>query len=229
MNCPERGFKLTREELRHALKLYAVTDKRWLKDGETLPDILDSVLQNGVTMVQLREKHSDFSAFMQEAASVLEICRAYHVPCIINDNVEIALSVHADGVHVGQDDLNGRDIRALIGPDRILGITARSVSEAKTAASLGADYLGVGAVFGTSTKMDARALSLDAFHEIANAVPIPVVAIGGICAGNISRLKNSGAAGVAVVSGIFASDDPGAETRKLLSLAQKYLNGGVLT
>ena len=139
---------------------------------------------------------------------------------MVNDSVEIALSCGADGVHVGQSDLRGRDIRALIGPDRILGISAGTVAEAKAAQEAGADYIGVGAVFGTSTKKDARNLTVEALRDIVRAVSIPVVAIGGINAGNIAQLKGSNVDGAAVISAIFGAEDPGAATSKLLALAK---------
>ena len=145
---------------------------------------------------------------------------------MVNDSVEIALAIDADGVHVGQSDIRGRNIRSLIGPDKILGISAGSVAEAVAAENAGADYIGVGAVFGTSTKKNARNLSVEKLREICNAVSIPVVAIGGIHAGNLLELSGSRVDGVAVVSAIFAADDPGKATARLLELAKEMVANG---
>lgn len=216
-------MRFTEAEIRKALMLYAVTDRSWLKEGESLIDICRLVLQNGATLLQLREKKLNKAAFTEEAREMKSLCAQFRVPLIVNDSVEIALEVNADGVHVGQSDIRGRDIRALIGKDKILGITARSVDEAVAAQKAGADYLGVGAVFGTSTKEDAKPMTLTRLHEICHAVTIPVVAIGGINANNISKLKGSGVAGAAVVSGIFAAEAPGTATAELLKLSQAML------
>ena len=164
--------------------------------------------------------------FEAEAAKLKELCRRYHVPYVVNDSVEIALAIDADGVHVGQSDIRGRDIRSLIGPDKILGISAGTVEEAIAAENAGADYIGVGAVFGTSTKKNARNLSVEKLQEIRHAVSIPVVAIGGIHAGNLMELSGSGVNGVAVVSAIFASDNPGEATAQLLELAKEMVANG---
>lgn len=214
---------MTREEMKRALRLYAVTDRRWLKAGEGLSDVLEPVLKSGVTMVQLREKELSDEAFLREAAVITALCRSYRVSCIINDRVDIALAVGADGVHVGQSDIRGRDIRALIGPERILGITAKTLEQAKAAEIAGADYIGTGAVFGSSTKSDALAISPHRLRSITESVPIPVVAIGGIDSGNILRLKGLGVDGVAVVSGIFAAGNPAAAAGELLTLTRELL------
>lgn len=200
-------MKFSREEMRKALLLYAITDRRWLSEGETLAGALEQALQGGVTLVQVREKELPEEDFVWEVRELLPLCRRYGVPLIVNDSVEVALAADADGVHVGQSDILGRDIRALIGPGKILGITAKTTEQAKAAEAAGADYIGTGAVFGSSTKSDARAMSVETFRGIAESVEIPAVAIGGICRENINRLAGCKAAGVAVVSGIFAADD----------------------
>ena len=172
-------MKFTKDEIRKGMLLYAVTDQSWLKEGQTLPSVCEDVLANGATFLQIREKDLDAAFFEAEAASLKALCARYGVPYVVNDSVEIALAIDADGVHVGQSDIRGRDIRKLMGPDKILGISAGTVEEAVAAERAGADYIGVGAVFGTSTKKDARNLTVEKLKEITNAVSIPVVAIGG--------------------------------------------------
>lgn len=216
-------MKFTRDEIRKAMLLYAVTDQMWLKKGETLGDVCGKVLANGATFLQIREKDLDEASFEQEAARLKDLCAKHHVPYVVDDSVEIALHIDADGVHVGQSDIKGRDIRAMIGPDKILGISAGTVEEAVAAEAAGADYIGVGAVFGTSTKKNARNLSVEKLREITGAVSIPVVAIGGIKASNVMELRGSGVDGVAVVSAIFAAEDPGAATAHLLELAKEMV------
>ena len=174
-------MKFTRDEIRASMLLYAVTDRAWLGE-RTLPDVVEEVLANGATFLQVREKGMEHDAFLAEAKILKEQAARYRVPFVVNDSVEVALACDADGVHVGQSDIQGRDIRALIGPDRILGISANTVDTAVAAQKAGADYIGVGAVFGTTTKRDARNLSVAQLKEICNAVDIPVVAIPGPCA-----------------------------------------------
>ena len=219
-------MNFTKDEIRKAMLLYAVTDQGWLKEGQTLLSVCEDVLANGATFLQIREKDLDANTFEAEAAKLKELCRRYHVPYVVNDSVEIALAIGADGVHVGQSDIRGRDIRSLIGPDKILGISAGTVEEAIAAENAGADYIGVGAVFGTSTKKNARNLSVEKLQEIRHAVSIPVVAIGGIHAGNLLELSGSGVDGVAVVSAIFAVADPGKATARLLELAKEMVANG---
>ena len=219
-------MNFTKDEIRKAMLLYAVTDQSWLKECQTLLSVCEDVLANGATFLQIREKDLDANAFEAEAAKLKELCRRYHVPYVVNDSVEIALAIDADGVHVGQSDIRGRDIRSLIGPDKILGISAGTVEEAIAAENAGADYIGVGAVFGTSTKKNARNLSVEKLNEITSAVSIPVVAIGGIHAGNLLELSGSGVDGVAVVSAIFAADDPGEATARILELAKEMVTCG---
>ena len=219
-------MKFTKDEIRKGMLLYAVTDQSWLKEGQTLLSVCEDVLANGATFLQIREKDLDANAFEAEAAKLKELCRRYHVPYVVNDSVEIALAIDADGVHVGQSDIRGRDIRSLIGPNKILGISAGTVEEAVAAEAAGADYIGVGAVFGTSTKKNARNLSVEKLQEICHAVSIPVVAIGGIHAGNLLELSGSGVDGVAVVSAIFAAANPGKATALLLELAKEMVANG---
>ena len=216
-------MKFTRDEIRKAMLLYAVTDQMWLKEGETLGDVVESVLQNGATFLQIREKDLAQDAFEAEAERLKTLCAQHRVPFVVNDSVEIALQCDADGVHVGQSDIKGRDIRAIIGPDKILGISAGTVEEAVAAEKAGADYIGVGAIFTTSTKKNARNMTMEQLKEIVSSVSIPVVAIGGISAENILQLRGSGVDGVAVVSAIFAADNPGKATADLLKLADEMV------
>lgn len=216
----------TKDEIRRAMLLYAVTDQSWLNEGQTLLSVCEEVLDNGATFLQIREKDLSPAAFEAEAAKLKALCERHRVPYVVNDSVEIALAIGADGVHVGQSDIRGRDIRAIIGPDKILGISAGTVAEAIAAEQAGADYIGVGAVFSTSTKRNARNLSVEQLRQIAGAVSIPVVAIGGINANNLTELTGSGVDGVAVVSAIFAAPDPGAATRALLKLSREMVGHG---
>ena len=193
------------------MRLYAITDRHWL-NGRSLKEVVKESLDGGVTFLQLRDKNSDDETFLQEAAELQELCRDYKVPLIINDNVEIALKMNADGVHVGQSDIKGRDmeagaVREKLGPDKILGVSARTVEQALLAQERGADYLGVGAVFATGSKADAAELPHETLKAICEAVSIPVVAIGGITAENISQLKGTGICGVAVISAIYAQNN----------------------
>lgn len=219
-------MKFSKEEIKSSMLLYAVTDRMWLKEGESLTKVCEEVLENGATFLQIREKDLDEEAFEEEAKALKDLCEKYHVPFVVNDNVEIALAIDADGVHVGQSDIKGRDIRSILGPDKILGISAGTVEEAVAAEKAGADYIGVGAVFGTSTKKDARNLSVEKLREISRAVNIPVVAIGGINKGNLMDLSGSAVNGVAVVSAIFAAENVGKATEELLTLARHMVNNG---
>ena len=163
-------MRFTKNEIRRAMLLYAVTDRQWLRAGETLADVCQEVLEGGATFLQIREKDLDPTDFAQEARALKALCSAYQVPFVVNDSVEIALDIGADGVHVGQSDIKGRNIRAMLGPDKILGISAGTVEEAVAAKRAGADYIGVGAVFGTSTKKDARSLTVEKLREISEAL-----------------------------------------------------------
>lgn len=216
-------MKFTRDDIRKAMLLYAVTDQMWLKEGETLGDVVESVLQNGATFLQIREKDLAQDAFEAEAERLKTLCTQHEVPFVVNDSVEIALKIDADGVHVGQSDIKGRDIRSIIGPDKILGISAGTVEDAIAAEKSGADYIGVGAIFSTSTKKNARSMTMEQLKEIVSAVSIPVVAIGGISTENILQLRGSGVDGVAVVSAIFAAENPGKATANLLKLAKQVV------
>ena len=215
-------MKFTKDEIRQGMTLYAVTDRSWLGE-RTLAQVVEDVLKGGATFLQLREKELDREAILAEAKEIQAIAARYHVPFVINDSVDIALACDADGVHVGQTDLMGRDVRALIGPDKILGITANTVELAVAAERAGADYIGAGAVFGTTTKQNAKNLSLDTLKAICQAVSIPVVAIGGINADNLPQLAGTGAAGAAVVSALFAQKDPEAAARRMRALADKMV------
>ena len=217
-------MKFTKNEIRSSMLLYAVTDRTWLKENESLVDVCKEVLENGATFLQIREKDLNKSDFEVEAKNLKKLCEKYHVPFVVNDSVEIALAIDADGVHLGQSDIKGRNIRKLIGNEKILGISAGTVEEAIIAEKAGADYIGVGAIFGTSTKKDARTLSLEDLIEIKKSVSIPVVAIGGITAANISELIGTNVDGVAVISAIFAEDNPGKATKNLLMLAKRVVN-----
>ena len=218
-------MKYSKEQIRKAMLLYAVTDQSWLKEEATLLDVVKDLLKNGATFLQIREKDLTEVDFETEAKKLQDICKVYNVPYVVNDNVEVAMRIDADGVHVGQSDIKGRDIRAMIGEDKILGISAGTVEEAIAAEQAGADYIGVGAIFGTSTKKNARNMTMDRLNEIIKSVNIPVVAIGGINASNMSELKGSGVDGVAVVSAIFAAENPGQATKELLMKANDVVNG----
>jgi thiamine-phosphate pyrophosphorylase len=192
---------------RESLLLYAVTDRKWLAPGERLADRVADAIDGGATFVQLREKHLDRDAFVAEARELKALCASHHVPFVINDDVSIALEVGADGVHVGQSDMEAGSVRDLIGPDRILGVSAETVEQALLAERRGADYLGVGAVFPTGSKADAEAVSRETLAAICAAVKIPVIAIGGITLDNLPTLASTGICGVAVISAIFGQKD----------------------
>lgn len=215
-------MKFTKDDIRRGMTLYAVTDRSWLGE-RTLDQVVEQVLRGGATFLQLREKELDRAAFLAEAKELKALTAKYRVPFVINDDIDIALESDADGVHLGQTDLMGRDARALIGPDKILGITANTVELAVAAEKAGADYIGAGAVFGTTTKQNAKNLSLDILRDICQAVTIPVVAIGGINGDNLPRLAGTGAAGAAVVSALFAQKDPEEAARRLRALAEKMV------
>ena len=202
------------------LRLYAVTDRRW-EGALSLLRQVELALQGGATMVQFREKHLQGAEKEALARELLVLCRSYGVPLIINDDAELAKKVGADGVHVGQSDLAAQEARRMLGPRAIIGVTARTVEQARAAQAAGADYLGSGAVFGTSSKSDARPLSGEELRAICAAVTIPVVAIGGIHAGNVLALCGRGQAGVAVIGGIFGQPDIRQAARELLALSEQ--------
>jgi len=204
------------------LLLYAVTDRSWL-DGETLESAVEKALKGGATFMQIREKELDAEKFLEEAKKIKELCKKYHVPFVVNDNVDIAIAVDADGVHVGQNDMEAGNVRELIGRDKILGVSVQTVEQAVLAEKRGADYLGVGAVFPTGSKADADYVSRDTLKEICEAVNIPVVAIGGINRENIMELSGSGICGVAVISAIFAQTDIEKAAAELKKLSEKIV------
>lgn len=191
---------------RKNLQLYAITDSHWL-NGRTLYSVVKESLEGGVTFLQLREKELDEEHFLEEARELQKLCREYQVPFVINDNVDIAAAINADGVHVGQSDMEAGDVRAKLGPDKIIGVTAKTVEQAVLAQERGADYLGVGAVFHTDSKADAKEISFDTLKDICRAVSIPVIAIGGITEENVRELAGSGICGIAVISAIYAQRD----------------------
>lgn len=214
-------MKFSKEQIRQAMLLYGITDRTWLKPGESLSDVCREILEHGVTFLQIREKNLAQEAFLEEARELKDLCAQFHVPFVVNDSVEIAVQSGADGVHVGQSDIKGRNIREMIGPERILGISAGTVEEARKAEQAGADYIGVGAVFGTATKKDARNLSVEKLREISASVSIPVVAIGGINRGNVRELSGSGVDGIAVISALFGAEQPGKAAAELTALAKE--------
>ena len=195
-----------RDKLAQSLLLYAVTDRHWL-GNRTLYDVVRESLEGGVTFLQLREKDLDDENFYKEAVRLQQMAREYGVPFVVNDNVDIAVRMDADGVHVGQSDMEAGDVRALIGPDKILGVSAQTVEQAVLAEKRGADYLGVGAVFPTGSKDDAVEVSHETLKAICEAVSIPVVAIGGITVNNTPELAGSGICGIAVISAIYGQKD----------------------
>ena len=196
------------------LLLYAVTDRHWLK-GRSLRQVVEESLDGGVTMVQLREKQLEEGAFLEEAKELQALCRQRHIPFLVNDNVDIALAMDADGVHVGQSDMEALDVRKKLGPDKIIGVSAQTVEQALLAQAHGADYLGVGAVFPTGSKDDAVEVPFETLKAICQAVSIPVVAIGGISKANVERLSGSGICGVAVISAIYGAPDIEKAAREL--------------
>lgn len=207
---------------KNSLLLYAVTDRSWL-GKQSLYQQVEMALQGGVTFVQLREKELDSDSFLKEAVRLKELCKNYHVPFIINDNVEIAIKTEASGVHIGQSDMVLTKARKKLGSDKIIGVSVQNVEQALLAEKNGADYLGAGAVFATDTKTDAEYISYETLKEICSAVKIPVVAIGGINESNINKLSGSGICGVAVASSIFAQNDITGAAVKLKKLANNIL------
>lgn len=206
-----------------AMLLYAVTDRAWV-GKQSLYEQVESALKGGATCVQLREKELDDDAFLNEAIEISALCKQYGVPFFINDNVEIAIKCHADGIHVGQEDMEAAQVRQRVGNDMMIGVSAHSVEEALEAVRNGADCLGVGAMFSTSTKTDVNVLPKETLRDICAAVDIPVVAIGGIGKSNITQLAGTGVDGVALVSAIFAADDIENECRLLRKLSEEMVN-----
>lgn len=204
------------------LLLYAVTDRSWL-GGETLGDAVEKALKGGATFVQLREKELEIEKFLEEAKEIKKLCKEYQVPFVVNDNVDIAIAVDADGVHVGQKDMEAGYVRELIGKEKILGVSVQTVEQAVLAEKRGADYLGVGAMFHTGSKTDADYVSHETLRKICEAVSIPVVAIGGINKDNIMELSGTGICGIAVISAIFAQPDIMKAAAELKKLCEKLV------
>ncbi|WP_461810693.1 thiamine phosphate synthase [Faecalimonas sp.] len=207
---------------KETMLLYAVTDRSWI-GKQTLLEQVECALNGGATCIQLREKELGEDEFLSEALAIKQLCQKYRVPLLINDNVDIAVRCDADGVHVGQCDMEVGKVRSLLGDDKIIGVSARTMEQALEAEEAGADYLGVGAVFSTKTKLDANTISHKTLREICNAVKIPVVAIGGINKENILELSGSGVAGVALVSAIFGAIDIEKECKVLTVLSKEML------
>ena len=212
----------TKQEIKDSMCLYAVTDSMWL-NGRKLPEVVKEALEGGATFMQIREKKLSFDEFLVLARDVKKVTDQYRVPYVINDEVEIAKLIDADGVHIGQSDKALVEARDILGPDKIIGVSAQTIEQAVEAEKNGADYLGVGSIFTTSTKLDADDVSLDTLRAICDTVSIPVVAIGGIHAGNILDLKGTHVDGVAVVSAIFAAENIKGDTARLLKAAKQLV------
>lgn len=203
---------------KQSMLLYAVTDRSWLGD-KTLADQVEETLKGGATFIQLREKELDFDTFVKEARAIKKLTDAYNIPFVINDAVDVALAVDADGVHVGQDDSDAGALREQLG-DKIIGVSADTVELARKAEADGADYIGVGAIYSTATKTDAEVVAFETIAAICKAVTIPVVAIGGLNETNILSLTGTGVDGVALVSAIFSKKDIISATKALRSLSE---------
>ncbi len=206
-----------------SMLLYAVTDRAWV-GNQSLYEQVESALKGGATCVQLREKELNDDDFLAEALEIASLCKRYGVPFFINDNVEVAIKCKADGIHVGQKDMAADQVRQKAGRDMIIGVSVHSVEEALEAVKSGADCLGVGAMFATSTKTDANVLSKEVLRDICAAVDVPVVAIGGISKSNLSGLAGTGVDGVALVSAIFSAENIENECRLLRRLAKDMVD-----
>lgn len=202
------------------LFLYAVTDRKWT-GKKTLFEQVEESIKGGVTFVQLREKELEDNLFLDEAIKMKVLCEQYNVPFVVNDNVDIAIKSNADGVHVGQEDMEASNVREMIGKDKILGVSVQTLEQAIEAEKKGADYLGVGAISPTNSKDNAVKVSIETLSLICKSVNIPVVAIGGINKTNINQLKNTGISGVALISAIFENDDIEYATRELKEILSK--------
>lgn len=205
---------------KQTMRLYAVTDRSWT-GTQTLMEQVECALKGGATCIQLREKHLSREKFLAEALEMKALCHQYQVPLLINDDVELAKLADADGVHVGQKDMNAAEVRKILGLDKIIGVSARTVEQAQAAQAAGASYLGCGAVFTTSTKTDAKALDHAVLRQICDSVTIPVVAIGGITEENLPRLAGTGVDGVALVSAIFSAPDITQRCKELAAMSRK--------
>lgn len=207
---------------KQSMLLYAVTDRMWVGE-KTLSEQVEEAIKGGATFIQLREKTFGYDEFLQEAKQIKKVTDRYQVPFVINDYIKVAVDCGADGVHIGQDDIGLEDARKMVGPDRIVGVSVQTVEQAIAAEKSGADYLGAGSMFSTSTKMDADMVSFETLKEICNAVNIPVVAIGGINQSNILELSGTGVDGAAIVSAIFAASDIKEASRELHILSKKMI------
>lgn len=208
---------------RKSMLLYAITDRTWL-GGNNLANQVEETIKGGATFIQLREKETPVNEFVKEAEDIKKVTDRYNIPFVINDNIEVALAVNSDGVHIGQSDMDAKNVRKLIGKDKILGVSAQTVNQALLAEENGADYIGVGSIFPTVTKVDADCISLESLKEISKAVSIPIVAIGGINENNIEELKGYGADGVAVISAIFAESNIFNATENLRKLSERMVD-----
>ena len=202
---------------KESMLVYAITDRHWTGE-KTLEQQVDEVLKNGATFLQIREKNMPHDELVKEAVLIKEIAKKYNVPVVIDDDIYAVIESGVDGVHIGQKDMDYIEARKLLGDDKIIGMTAPSVELAKKAEKLGADYIGAGAVFNTSTKKDTKPLELSTLREICSSISIPVVAIGGIDHSYVRKLKGTDIDGVAVISALFGADDPGEATRELVSI-----------
>ncbi|TQS83985.1 thiamine phosphate synthase [Candidatus Methanomassiliicoccus intestinalis] len=211
-------MKFTKE----SLKLYVITDRSWI-GNRSMPEEVEKTLKSGATCLQIREKNISYDEYVSKSIELRKICNKYNVPFIVNDNIEVALASGADGVHVGQKDILNKNVRSIIGSDKILGISANSIELAIAAEKAGADYIGVGSIQLSPTKGESKILSTEYVNEICNSVSIPVVAIGGINEQNILRLKGIGIAGVAVISAVFGKEDVAEATYKLRKLVDEYI------
>ena len=202
--------------------LYAVTDSSWL-NGRSLAQDVEDVLKAGATFIQLREKNANYDQMLKLAKEIKALTDKYHVPFVIDDNIDVAVAVDADGVHVGQSDTEAKKAREILGENKIVGVSAGNLKEAIEAEKNGADYIGIGAMFPTDTKKDHTDITFEQAKEITEAVNIPVVAIGGINKNNILQLKGTGVDGVAVISAIFAQDDRYKAANELLALSKEIV------
>ena len=192
---------------KNQLELYAITDRSWLKKDQSIYDIVEQAIAGGATMIQVREKNLSKRDFIKEVCNIKPLCYRNNIPLIVNDDLSIAIESNADGIHLGQQDLKKYLIESSIPKSMILGISAQNLEQAIEAKNMGAHYLGVGAIFPTSSKDDAQNLNISILKEITKNVDIPVVAIGGINEDNIPLLSNTNINGVSIISAIFAKDD----------------------
>lgn len=207
-----------------AMRLYAITDRRWSTQDEFYDQVKEA-LKGGITCLQLREKDLDDDSFYKEAMIIKDMCKDYNVSFIINDNVRVAVESGADGIHIGQDDMDLKEVRKLVAKNMIIGVSAQTVDQAKAAEKNGADYLGVGAVYPTGSKDDADVIKREILEEICKSVNIPVVAIGGITEENILELKGAGVDGVSIISDIFGAEDISDKCKRLKVLSEEMVAG----